>query len=38
MNTSCGTSVAGAIDWATISEPVLKAQDIARFCAFPSTR
>ncbi|WP_235685816.1 hypothetical protein [Corallococcus silvisoli] len=35
MNTSCGTSVAGAIDWATISEPVLKAQDIARFCAFP---
>nr|WP_253899997.1 hypothetical protein [Corallococcus carmarthensis] len=37
MNTFCGTSAAGTIDWATITEPVLKAQNISRYCVFPLT-
>ncbi|RKH55685.1 hypothetical protein [Corallococcus aberystwythensis] len=37
LNTSCGTSAAGAIDWATVTEPVLKSQKIARYCVFPLT-
>lgn len=37
LNTACGTSVAGAIDWASITEPVLKSQNIARYCVSPLT-
>ncbi|RKI57431.1 hypothetical protein D7X55_27815 [Corallococcus sp. AB049A] len=37
LNTSCGTSVAGAIDWTTVTEPFLKAQKISRYCVFPLT-
>ncbi|RKG56354.1 hypothetical protein D7V80_40665 [Corallococcus sp. CA054B] len=37
LNTTCGTSMAGAIDWTTIPEPVLKSQKIARYCASPLT-
>ncbi|MBN8232024.1 hypothetical protein JYK02_31370 [Corallococcus macrosporus] len=37
LNTACRTSVAGAIDWATIPEPVLKTQKIARYCVHPLT-
>ncbi|RKG90494.1 hypothetical protein D7V97_42165 [Corallococcus sp. CA053C] len=35
MNTTCGASVAGAIDWATVTEPQLKDVNITRFCTFP---
>ncbi|RKH98331.1 hypothetical protein D7Y15_39900 [Corallococcus sp. AB030] len=37
LNTTCGTSVAGAIDWTTVTEPFLKAQKISRYCVFPLT-
>lgn len=37
LNTACGTSVAGAIDWSTVTEPVLKAQNINKSCAYPLT-
>ncbi|CAM3754591.1 hypothetical protein G4177_13625 [Corallococcus sp. ZKHCc1 1396] len=35
MNTACATTVAGTIDWATVTEPLLKDANITRYCAFP---
>lgn len=35
LNASCGASVAGTIDWSTISEELLKGYSIASFCGTP---
>lgn len=37
LNTSCGASVTGAIDWSTISEELLKDYSISSFCESPLT-
>ncbi|RKH37863.1 hypothetical protein [Corallococcus llansteffanensis] len=37
MNATCGASVAGSIDWATVTEAWLKDVNITRYCAFPLT-
>jgi hypothetical protein len=35
LSTSCGASVAGTIDWSTISEELLKGYSISSFCEVP---
>lgn len=37
LNASCGATVAGTIDWSTVSEEVLKGYSIASFCGAPVT-
>ncbi len=37
LNTSCGTAVAGSIDWSSVSEELLKGYSISSYCESPLT-